>query len=129
MASHLLGECPEKPPQLEWPERVLQRPSYLSLDNLSSTMASSSKVHWLYILRCADESLYIGETNDVARRVAAHNEGRSSFTSTRRPVSVVYREKFEIRSLALKRERQLKTWSRSKKEAMIAGDLIALKRL
>jgi len=92
-------------------------------------MASSSKVHFLYILRCADGSLYIGETSDVDRRVATHNEGGSSFTSTKRPVSLIYHEKFEGRSLALARERQLKTWSRAKKEALIAGDLAALKWL
>ena len=86
-------------------------------------------MHWLYILRCADDSLYIGETNDVARRVAAHNEGRSAFTSTRRPVSLAYQETFATRSLALARERQLKTWSRAKKEALVIGDLAALKRL
>ena len=85
---------------------------------------------FVYILRCADDSLYIGETNDVAARVARHNDGRgSSFTASRLPVRVVHIEQHNRRDDAIARERQLKRWTRIKKEALIAGDLGRLKRL
>ena len=86
-------------------------------------------MHWVYILRCADGSLYIGETNNVDARVVAHNEGRSAHTATRRPVVLVYSEVFENRLLALERERQLKRWTRAKKEALIRAHATALNRL
>jgi predicted GIY-YIG superfamily endonuclease len=86
-------------------------------------------MHFVYILRCADDSLYIGETNDLAGRVLKHNEGGSPHTAARRPVSLAYSESFENRILALGRERQLKRWTRAKKEALIVGDLKLLRRL
>ena len=88
------------------------------------------RVWFVYILRCADGSLYVGETHDVAQRLIQHNKGRAAaHTSKRRPVHVAYVEERPNREGALVRERQLKRWSRSKKEALIAGDLAALKRL
>ena len=85
---------------------------------------------FVYILRCADGSLYIGETKDVARRLAKHSEGNASaFTATRRPVALVYSENHRDRATALRRERQLKRWTRAKKEALIAGDIHRLKSL
>jgi predicted GIY-YIG superfamily endonuclease len=87
-------------------------------------------VHYVYILRCADGGLYIGETQDLDWRVERHNDGTACiFTRTRRPVSVAYREICRDRAAAKARERQLKRWSRSKKEALIAGDFGLLKRL
>jgi predicted GIY-YIG superfamily endonuclease len=87
-------------------------------------------VWYVYILRCADDSLYIGETNDIDGRVARHNEGRASnYTRTRRPVTLTYTETHASRDSALKRERQLKGWTRAKKEALVAGDAALLKRL
>jgi predicted GIY-YIG superfamily endonuclease len=85
---------------------------------------------FLYILRCSDRSLYIGETGDLDLRVAKHNDGRASgFTARRRPVVPVYSEDHPTRQTALKRERQLKKWTRAKKEALIAGNSALLKRL
>jgi len=84
---------------------------------------------YVYIVRCADNSLYIGETSDVARRVASHNAGTAAFTSSRRPVRLVYVESVHARAVALKRERQLKRWTRAKKEALIAGDRALLSQL
>jgi predicted GIY-YIG superfamily endonuclease len=85
---------------------------------------------FVYILRCADDSLYIGETHDVPSRVARHNEGTAAaHTSQHRPVRVVYTEAYPERADCLKRERQLKRWTRVKKEALIAGDIVALKQL
>jgi putative endonuclease len=87
-------------------------------------------VCFLYILRCSDESLYIGHTDNLDERVIRHRKGRASeFTARRRPVVLVYSEVHESLKSALKRERQLKGWTRAKKEALIAKDLKKLKGL
>jgi predicted GIY-YIG superfamily endonuclease len=84
----------------------------------------------VYILRCADGSLYVGETEDVQARFAKHNEGSASrFTASRRPVALVYMEDYATVEAARVRERQIKGWTRAKKEALVAGDLSLLKRL
>lgn len=84
----------------------------------------------MYLLRCADNSLYCGETPDLAMRERNHNEGRGgSYTSKRRPVRMIYAEQFASRSDALKREQQIKGWTREKKEALIARDLNRLKKV
>ena len=93
-------------------------------------MASSSVVHFVYLLRCADTTLYTGETSDLDYRLAKHEDGSACvYTASRRPVALVYCEQFASRDAALKREKQLKRWTRAKKEALIAGDLQLLKRL
>ena len=84
---------------------------------------------FVYILRCADNSIYIGETNDLALRVLRHNEGRASSFTVTRPVVLAYSESHPDRAAALTRERQLKRWTRAKKEALIAGDIVRLKQL
>jgi predicted GIY-YIG superfamily endonuclease len=85
---------------------------------------------FVYIVRCADDSLYIGETHDVSGRVAKHNEGSAAaHTAHRRPVRLVYTEEHATRADCLKRERQLKRWTRAKKEALIAGERALLKKL
>lgn len=87
-------------------------------------------MRWVYILRCRDGALYVGQTDDVSRRVITHNEGRGArFTAARRPVAAVYVEPFETALSATARERQLKRWTRAKKEALVARDLPLLKRL
>jgi predicted GIY-YIG superfamily endonuclease len=83
--------------------------------------------HYVYLLRCADNSFYVGETSDLATREKHHNEGRGgSYTAKRRPVQVVYAEQYSSRQEALKRERQIKRWSSRKKELLARGDLAAL---
>ena len=85
---------------------------------------------FVYILRCADDSLYVGETGDVARRLATLDKGCASrHTAKRRPVQLVYVEQHSTRAACLERERQIKGWTRAKKEALIAGDVVALKKL
>ena len=80
-----------------------------------------------YIMRCADDTLYIGHTEDLASRELTPNEGRGSmYTSTRRPVRMVYAEEHSSLERAIAREHQLKRWSREKKEALIRGDRSAL---
>ena len=79
-------------------------------------------MHHVYIVRCADGSLYTGYARDPARRVAIHNSGRGArYTSGRRPVRLVYLESFRTIGEALKREYQLKRWPRRKKQALIAA--------
>ena len=85
---------------------------------------------FVYILRCADGSLYIGQTADLHLRLLKHDDGTACrFTARRRPVALAYCEAHTTRDAALKRERQLKRWTRVKKEALIAGDLARLKKL
>jgi len=85
---------------------------------------------FVYILRCIEGSLYIGIANDVAARVLEHERGCASrFTVKRRPVRLVYVEELSSLAAACARERQLKGWTRRKKEALISGDLALLKRL
>jgi predicted GIY-YIG superfamily endonuclease len=87
-------------------------------------------VWFVYILRCADNALYIGVTNDLARRLVKHKEGSAShFTASRRPLNLAYFEAYRSRDEAFERERQLKGWTRAKKEALIAGDRNLLKAL
>ena len=84
----------------------------------------------VYILRCADDSLYVGETNDVSSRLTRHNAGTAAaHTAKRGPVRLVYTEQYPTREDCLKRERQLKGWTRAKKEALVAGDKSVLKNL
>lgn len=84
--------------------------------------------YYLYILRCNDGSLYIGHTSDLSARVLYHNAGQGAqFTRLRRPVHLVYQERFEAKLPAVLREKQVKCWSRAKKEALVCGDLEALK--
>ena len=81
-----------------------------------------SAVHHVYIVRCADGSLYTGYARDPARRVDMHNSGRGArYTSGRRPVRLVYSESFNTVGDALKREHELKRWQRRRKEALIAA--------
>ena len=82
---------------------------------------------FVYILQCADGSLYTGTTHDLASRMARHNAGTSPFTSGRRPVTLLYSEEFSNRADATKRERQIKHWSRLKKLALVAGNLDLLR--
>ena len=76
-----------------------------------------------YILRCADGSLYTGWTNDLTRRLAAHNAGTASkYTRPRRPVELVYHETFATREEAMAREWAIKQLSRAEKLALIRGE-------
>ena len=79
-------------------------------------------VHHVYIVRCADGTLYTGYARDPLEREKLHNSGRGArYTCGRRPVRLVYSEVFESRGDALRREYQLKHWPRSKKEALLAS--------
>ncbi|MDD5427620.1 MAG: GIY-YIG nuclease family protein [Candidatus Omnitrophica bacterium] len=85
---------------------------------------------YVYIIQCSDNSLYTGVTTDVSRRVKAHNEkSGGSYTRIRTPVKLVYQEPQPNQSAALKREAQIKRWSREKKLALIKGDINTLSKL
>ena len=75
---------------------------------------------WVYMVRCADRSLYTGVTTDVSRRLRQHNAGTASkYTRSRLPVRLAYREKTTGRGAALQREAAIKRLSRQGKERLI----------
>lgn len=79
---------------------------------------------WTYILRCADHSYYTGHTDDLDARVWQHKNGTlGGYTSTRRPVELMWSAVFDTRDDAFAMEMRVKPWSRAKKEALIAGQL------
>ena len=85
---------------------------------------------YLYILRCHDDSFYVGHTDDLERRMAEHDAGAcGGYTARRRPVELVFVDEFQTRDEAKERERQVKGWSRAKKLALIRGDWGELMRL
>jgi putative endonuclease len=77
-------------------------------------------VHHVYVLSCADETLYTGYTTDVEQRVAEHNAGEGAkYTRGRTPVEVVHVESYETRSAALSREYEIKQLSRADKVRLV----------
>lgn len=85
---------------------------------------------YVYILKCSDGSYYVGHTDDIEHRIGAHRVGLGGvYTSKRLPVEVVFVQDFASRYEALVMERQIKRWTRQKKEALIAdkwNDLMIL---
>jgi putative endonuclease len=78
-------------------------------------------VHYVYVLRCADESLYTGYTTDVERRVAEHDAGEGAkYTRGRTPVELVHVEEFETKSAAMAREHEIKALSTGQKRRLVA---------
>jgi putative endonuclease len=89
-------------------------------------------MYFLYILRTSSNTLYIGQTNNLKKRLQEH-KGKTSksakYVRFFNSFELVYTEEFPTRQEAMKREWQLKKWTKAKKEALIRGDQIALKRL
>jgi len=87
--------------------------------------------YFVYILKCADGSYYTGITNDVDRRFEEHQSGygRKAYTFTRRPLELVFYLDFPDPVQAIDFEKQVKDWTRKKKEAIIRGDWESLKEL
>ncbi len=76
--------------------------------------------YFVYIVKCQDNSLYTGITWNLKKRITEHNSGVfQNFTKSRRPVKLVFWEKFENQYLAAIREREIKGWTRIKKEKLI----------
>jgi putative endonuclease len=87
---------------------------------------------WFYILRCADGSYYVGtsRSDDLETRISQLDQGTfGGYTANRRPVALVYSAHFNQITDAIAYERQIKGWSRAKKEALIRGDFEALQQL
>src|SRR5829696_3548337 len=87
--------------------------------------------YYMYVLKCNDGLYYTGITNDVDRRLYEHNEGLipTCFTFKRRPVALKFFEHYTEVTQAIQREKQLKGWSRAKKEALFIQDFDSLKEL
>ena len=82
------------------------------------------KMNYTYIVQCKDGSLYTGWTNNLKKRIAAHNAGKGAkYTKSRRPVQLVYYEEFGLKEEAMRREYEIKHMSRREKERLI-GKLI-----
>ena len=76
--------------------------------------------HFVYIVRCSDNSLYTGYTNNIEARINKHNAGKGAkYTKIRRPVVLVYQEMYETKSEALRREYEIKTFTRQRKLNLI----------
>ena len=89
-------------------------------------------MYYVYILRSIDDCLYIGQTNDLDKRVNEHIlqlEKAAKFTKEHGGFKLVYKEEFLTRLESMRREKQLKGWTRAKKEALISGDFMLLKKL
>lgn len=81
-------------------------------------------MHYVYILRCSDDSYHVGSTHDLEYRLDEHGAGTfGGYTSRRRPVELIWSDGFPTEHDAFLTERQIKGWSRAKKEALIRGDL------
>lgn len=77
-------------------------------------------MNYTYIVKCSDGTFYTGWTNDLTRRMEAHNQGRGAkYTKARRPVTLIYYETFETKKEAMKREYAIKRLSRKEKEELI----------
>ena len=82
------------------------------------------KSYFTYILLCSDDSFYIGVTSDLERRMLEHSSGynKSGYTYSRRPVKLLHFEEFQNPKDAIAREKQIKKWSRAKKQALANSD-------
>jgi predicted GIY-YIG superfamily endonuclease len=81
-------------------------------------------MYYVYILRCADGSLYTGSTNDVPKRLAAHAEGRGAkYTRGRRPLALVYTEACADKPQALRREAAIKKLRRARKLVLLPSQI------
>ncbi|MCW5693756.1 MAG: GIY-YIG nuclease family protein [Pseudolabrys sp.] len=87
---------------------------------------------FVYMLRCADNSYYVGSATgeDLSKRIAEHQSGAyPGYTYSRRPITLVWSEHFEKITDAITAERQIKGWSRAKKEALARGDWPSVRSL
>ncbi|WP_298262436.1 GIY-YIG nuclease family protein [uncultured Lutibacter sp.] len=86
------------------------------------------KKSYLYILKCKDNTFYTGVTSSLEKRMFEHNSGlhTNSYTYKRRPLELVFYAEFTDISIAINKEKQIKKWSKSKKEALINGEYDSL---
>ena len=77
---------------------------------------------FVYILKCGDDSYYVGSTNNIEKRIERHSAGEAAkWIKNRLPIKILYQEKHETLLSARQREKQIKGWSRKKKENLITG--------
>lgn len=96
------------------------------------SLSKDTNNYFVYILRSNTDKLYIGQTNNLSERLEQHsaNTNKSAkYTKDYRNFKLVYSESYLTRIEAMRREKQLKHWTRTKKEALIKGDLKLLKKL
>jgi len=86
------------------------------------------KQYYVYILKCSDDSYYTGVTSELEKRIGEHQAGLDplSYTYSRRPATLVFSADFQRIEEAIEREKQIKGWSRKKKEALIASNFPSL---
>ena len=89
------------------------------------------KFYYVYILLCNDDTLYVGVTSDIDRRVTEHNAGKypEAYTHSRRPVTLAFYQDFTNPNQAIEFEKKIKKWSRLKKQALIDGNFGRLQDL
>ena len=89
------------------------------------------QISYVYILKCADDSYYTGVTSNLNQRMYQHDSAYfpDCYTATRRPVELVFYAEFTNIGYAIDKEKQIKKWSRAKKEALINGDYKELPNL
>lgn len=88
--------------------------------------------YYVYILRTSSNTLYIGQTNNLEKRLSEHQskKGRGAkYTRSFKSLELIYKEEYQTRSEAMKREAQLKSWTKKKKEALVAGNLDLTKKM
>lgn len=86
-------------------------------------------MYYVYLIQCEDKSIYTGITTDIERRFLEHkNKKGGHYTSTHQVEKILYTEKYQTQSEALKREQQIKSWRREKKLDLISIDFIAKRK-
>jgi putative endonuclease len=91
------------------------------MDIVDNVDEDAKLIYFVYILTCADRTLYTGITNDLESRVAAHNNGKGAkYTLSRLPVTLSYKEACDSKSAALKREAEIKRLTRAEKLRLVA---------
>ena len=97
---------------------------------LSLSKHKGFSTYYVYLIRCLDGSYYIGFTHNLQKRMQEHKGGYGSKHSSERGINdLLYYETFQSKTEALEREKQLKGWSRAKKEALMTGDKDQLRKL
>lgn len=89
------------------------------------------KKYFVYILKCSDNTYYTGVTSNIVNRIEEHQNGKhiDSYTYKRRPVQLIFTSEFSDIKIAIAKEKQIKKWSKTKKEALINGDFDTLPNL
>jgi putative endonuclease len=89
------------------------------------------KTYYVYILKCSDKTYYTGFTSNLSKRFEQHQDGKhvDSYTYKRRPLSLEFYAEFKMVSIAIATEKQIKKWSKAKKEALISGEFERLPNL